>query len=194
MFSGRLTCDHRVKLQPLRLRRLYRLAQTALFRLIQILFDIALLRRGPQDLPKSWLVLYAAVALWFGGIVLTILIRPELSFAALGRDIAGWLASLALFAAIISVAGQPERILQALSAIVGAGAVIMLGQILTDLLSILVSNGGNLFVRDLLLLWAVFVKGYILAAAIGVKALVGVLISVAVFVARIAVSQSLAVS
>ena len=165
-----------------------------MLKLIQILFDIALLRRGPQDLPRSWLVLYATVALWFGGILLTMLIRPELSFAALGTDIAGWLASLGLFAVIISVAGQPGRILQALSAIVGAGAVIMLGQILTDLVSILLDNGGNLLIRDLLLLWAVFVKGYILAAAIGVKALVGVLLSVVVFIARIVVSQSLAVS
>ncbi len=192
MFSERLTCDDRVTISPWRLRRLHRFVQTALLKLIQTLFDIALLRRGPQDLPKSWLVLYATVTLWFGGILLTMMIRPELSFAGLGRDVAGWLASLGLFTVIISAAGRSDRILQALSAIVGAGAVIMLGQILTDLLSILFNNGGNLLVRDLLLLWAVFVKGYILAAALGVKAIVGVLISVAVFVARIAVSQSLA--
>jgi len=162
--------------------------------LIRSFFDIALLRRGPQDLPKSWLVFYAAVALWFGGIALTILIRPELSYARLQQDIAGWLASLFLFAAIILVAGQPQRILQALSAIVGAGAVIMLGQILSDLLSIALNNGSVLLVRYFLLLCAVFVKGYILAAAIDVKALVGVLLSVAVFAARIAVTHSLAVS
>lgn len=165
-----------------------------MLKLIQILFDIALLRRGPQDLPRSWLIFYAAMALWFGGILVTMLILPDVSYAALGRAIAGWLASLGLFAVIISVAGKPERILQALSAIMGAGAVIMFGQILADLLSILLNNSGNLFVREALLFWAVFVKGYILAAAIDVKALVGVMLSVAVFAARIAVSHSLAVS
>ncbi|MEM8816381.1 MAG: hypothetical protein AAGE85_11175 [Pseudomonadota bacterium] len=165
----------------------------ALLTLIHTLFDIALLRRGPEALPKSWLVLYLALALWFGGILLIKLSSPTLSFASLFADIAGWLASVALFAVIISAAGFKARLLQSLSAIIGAGAVILCGQIVAGALAALLqSDGGALLVREVLLLWAVFVKGYILAAAINAKALIGVLLSIVVFVARLIVSQSLA--
>ena len=165
-----------------------------MLKLIQILFDIALLRRGPQDLPNSWLILYVTLALWIGGGLLAMLVLTGGSLAAFSRDIVGWLASLALFATIVSIAGHSGRVLQTVSAIAGAGAVIVLCQVFSDLVSILLSNDGNLLVRDLLLLWAVFVKGYILAAAIEVHAMIGILLSVAVFVARLAISQSLPVS
>lgn len=90
----------------------------------RVFLNIVLLRRGPQDLPASTLLLALliatavlanlAVALAFDLDVALILMRALVD-AALG---------LLLTAAVLSVAGKPHRFLQSSTAMVGAGLVI----------------------------------------------------------------------
>ena len=177
---------------PLAIVRRFRYIATRVLILLKAFFEIALLRRGPDSLPDAWLVLYAAIGMWIGGILLMAAIAPGIGVGDLLPIIAGWVSSLLLFAIVIAVAGYPQRIRQSLSAIAGAGAAILLVQVLAAsiMLPLNVGTAANLAVQ-ILLLWAVFVKGHIVAMAISVRPILGVGISVIVYIMRELVTYSL---
>lgn len=160
--------------------------------LLKTFLDIAILRKGPDALPAAWLVLYVAVALWLAGIIVMALIVPGLGIADLLPSIVGWASSMLLFALVIAVAGYSNRLPQSLAAIAGAGAVVLYAQVaaVAVLLPTAGAQMGNLAVQ-VLLLWAVFVKGYIVSATIGIRPLLGVAISFIVYIMRELVTYSI---
>ncbi len=163
-----------------------------MFTLLKTFLDIAVLRKGPDALPASWLVFYIAAGLWLSGIVFMTLVVPEATLVESVPGVAGWAASMLLFAVVIIVAGHAPRLVQALAAIAGAGAVIVFVQVTA--MALLSSVGGVRaanFALEVLLLWAVFVKGYIIALTIGIRPIFGVGISLVVYVVRVLVSYSL---
>ena len=90
---------------------------------VSLYVQIALLRRGPQDLPVSRLLLlvtvcgYAAV-----NALVSALLPPSTGWAAqLAIDVAF---TLAWYAALLQLAGRSERFLQTASAVFGFQAVL----------------------------------------------------------------------
>src|SRR5579871_2932352 len=91
--------------------------------LIRLFAQIALLRRGPQDLPASGLLLALAVSAYFAVNCVVASLLPPMS---------GWLAHLAVDVAftlawyygLLRVAGRPERTLQTSTAVFGYQAVL----------------------------------------------------------------------
>ncbi|MCH7834877.1 MAG: hypothetical protein IH911_07355, partial [Proteobacteria bacterium] len=79
---------------------------------IRTLFDIALLRKGPEDIPRSWLLLYLSAALW----LFTILTAAVLIESFDVRDV--WIAVVSLligvscYMGVLLVAGHSSRSLQ----------------------------------------------------------------------------------
>ena len=89
--------------------------------------------------------------------------------------------------------GFSSRLNQTLAAIVGTSAIILLTQVIVlATVRPLAGEGVSELLVNLLLLWSVFVKGSIVAQAINVHQLVGVAISVVVYVVRLYVSTALA--
>jgi len=94
---------------------------------LRIFLDIVLWRRGPQDLPASSLLLWAAVAAYVA--------VSAVQLALLGETAATWLffvvADPLLLAAwvwlVLRLYGRRERFLQTASAVFGTGAVLGLG-------------------------------------------------------------------
>ena len=102
---------------------------------------------------------------------------------AIAVTVASWIVSLVSYALVILLAGFRGRLVQALTAIIGCGALIFLTQVaglvfLTPFLGALLAQ----IFAYLLLVWSVRVKGHIIACTIDCTWYMGVLIAISVFV------------
>ena len=158
--------------------------------LIRTLFDILTIRKGPDSIPYSWLLLYAAVLLWFLPLLTASVLVPNFRGAVVAVAVASWIVSLVCYALVIVLAGFKNRLLQALTAIIGCGALIFLGQVagLIFLTPFLGAALAQLFIY-LLLAWSVRVKGHIIARTIDCEWYLGILIAISVFVLQYAFSN-----
>jgi hypothetical protein len=154
-----------------------------LFALIETLFDIIRLRKGPDAIPHSSVLFVMIVALWLlAGLIMTQL-TVELDAKDFVIGTITGIAGLALYAAIIVFAGQQARLMQTVMAFLGCGALLSLifvaGEVfLTPFLSANIVN----FIVSLVLLWTVPVEGHIISRAIDRHWYVGVVIAMAVFI------------
>jgi len=151
--------------------------------LFETLFDIIRLRKGPDALPHSVILLLIVTTLWlFAGLTMIVL-TPELDekdfIIATITGVAGY----TCYTAIVIFAGRRARLLQTIMALLGCGALLSLmfvaGRVfLSPFLS---ENIVNLVVT-LILLWTVPVEGHIIAKAVDRHWYIGVVIAMAVFV------------
>ena len=151
--------------------------------LLETLFDIIRLRKGPDAIPYSWGLCLFILLLWMvAGFAIT-LTTPEMTdrdfLVAMLTSVAG----LACYAAIIVLGGKAPRLLQTVTAIFGCGALLSLLSVAVDVvLSPLLSDDAANIVVTLVLLWSVPVEGHIIARAIDRQWFVGILIAMAVFI------------
>ena len=158
---------------------------------IKTLFDILILRKGPDAVPYSWLLLNAATVMWFMPLLIAAVVVPGFGGAAVLASVASWALSLVCFAGIIVLAGYPSRLLQALTAIIGCGAIIFVAQVVGLVAaSVLLGAAVAELVIYLLLFWSVYVKGFIIARTISRDWYVGVVIAIAVFLLQYAFSKA----
>ena len=159
--------------------------------LIRTLFDIVTIRKGPDSIPYSWPLLYASVLLWFFPLVVANVLVPNFRGAVVAVSVASWIVSLLCYALVIMLAGFKSRSVQALTAIIGCGALIFLAQVagLIFLTPFLGAALAQIFIW-LLLFWSVHVKGHIIARTINREWYVGFLIAIGVFVLQYAFSVS----
>lgn len=144
--------------------------------------DIVALRRGPDSVPASWLVLLVALLMMFGS-----------SFAAVTLiDVPGerdhvitWSAyglGIAFYAAVIYLSGRPGRLLQALSCIIACGSLITLLFVAEFVLvTPLLGREFAGLVATLIVFWSVPVEGHIVARAIDQHWFVGIVIAIVAF-------------
>ncbi|HKZ74179.1 MAG TPA: hypothetical protein VJ011_08945 [Steroidobacteraceae bacterium] len=92
--------------------------------LVRLYAQIALLRRGPQDVPGSALVLVATVAGYFVVNFAVSLVLPPIEGAWAGRLAVDVVFMLVWYAALLRLAGKPERFVQTASAVFGFQAVL----------------------------------------------------------------------
>ena len=169
-----VTCDDGTNVAAFRL---------TLFLLLRTFIDIIALRKGPDSVPASSLVL--AIALVMMGVssyVATMLIGRDAE-----RDYAmtflGYGLGILFYAAIILISGRARRILQSITSIIGCGSVITVffaaGFVVCEPL---MGREGAAVVATLILLWSVPVEGHIIARAIDQHWFVGVAIAMTAFV------------
>jgi hypothetical protein len=89
--------------------------------LIQLFTQIALLRRGPQDLPASLLLLGMTVVGYFGINFLVSSLMPPIKGWPLVVDV---VFTLAWYVVLLRLAGRAERTLQTTTAVFGFQAVL----------------------------------------------------------------------
>lgn len=93
--------------------------------LFRVIWQIALLRRGPQVLPASSALLYLVLAIhWLTGVVLG-LTALQLDLALL-LSLAGTLMMVALVHGLLLVHGQQSRVTQTLTALAGSEILLTL--------------------------------------------------------------------
>jgi hypothetical protein len=151
--------------------------------LVRTLFDITLLRKGPDSIPASMILLVLVIGLWlFSSLAVLSLIEQydERDFI-IGLYTA--LAGVIAYTAILVVAGHTSRAVQTITAILGCGALISLAFVaefvmFTPFLGPKITG----IVAQLILLWSVPVEGHIIARALGRHWYIGIVIAIGVFV------------
>jgi len=177
---GRLTCDHDAIDGD---------DTSAVQALIKTLFDIITIREGPESIPHSYLLLYIAVALRFFPLFVAVLLLPNFTVPIAILAGAGWLISLAAFSTAIALAGYKQRLLQALTAIIGCNALILLARVAGRIfLPPFLGIGLVRVIVGLLILWSVRVEGHIITRTINCKVHEGLLIAIGVLVLEYAFS------
>ena len=154
--------------------------------LLQTLFDIIRLRKGPDAIPHSGLLLIIVVAVWLGVDILGGLIVPR--FGGLSASgIAITLLGLVVFAMMATLDGKNARMVQMLTAMIGCGALF--GLTLTLVLAVALRLGQYPPVPLLALLsvwsvtlFSVIVDGHIVSRTLERPRLHGIIAAFMVFV------------
>ena len=150
--------------------------------LIRTLFDIVLLRRGPDAVPHSGLLFMMALGLWLfsslAGLTLIDRFDEDDFFLGLFSGIAG----VACYSVVVVLAGYSARLLQTITTLIGCGALIFRAFVAEyTLFNPLAGERVTGLVANLILLWSVPVEGHIIARAINRHWYIGILIAIAVF-------------
>lgn len=157
---------------------------------LNVLLDICLLRRGPEDMPYSGLVFTICVGLWLLALGATMLALGNFDSRDAAVAAASAVVGLLAYMTLISLTGFGNRALQTLSALIGCGALISFAMLallllLTPLAGALVANLGAF----LLLAWSVPVKGHIIARALERHWYIGIVIALSIFLLQLAFTQ-----
>lgn len=150
--------------------------------LLKILFDILLLRKGPEAVPRSGLLLLMVIGLWLfsslAGLALIDRFDEDDFFLGLFSGIVG----IASYAVVVVLGGYSERLLQTITTLIGCGALIFFAFIAEYVLfRPVVGERVTGLVANLILLWSVPVEGHIIARALNRHWYIGILIAIAVF-------------
>ncbi|MBT8093151.1 MAG: hypothetical protein KJN77_08950 [Gammaproteobacteria bacterium] len=172
---------------------LYR--QRALCHVLQLfrtLFDIIRLQKGPDAIPHSQVLFAVIVGIWLSAGLVMMAAAPELDATDFVTGTFIGLIGLACYAAVIVFFGKSARLLQAIMALLGCGALISLVFVVMDtLLPLISSEAAASIVATLILLWSVPVEGHIIARTIERQWYVGIIIAVSVFVLQLVLYSAL---
>jgi hypothetical protein len=157
--------------------------------------EIVLLRKGPDSIPRSVVLLIMIVVLWlFSSLAVLALIEQfDESDFLLGLFTA--LVGILCYAAVVVISGHSPRVLQTVSAVLGCGALISLAFVAEFVLfTPFLGQSISGIVAQLILLWSVPVEGHIIARAIDRHWYVGILIAISVFVLQFVIYNIVSVS
>ena len=155
----------------------------AMLPLIQTLLDIALLRKGPEHIPRSKLLLLLAIGLWLFAVLCQVALIKQIDESDFALEVFSALVGVTCYSAVIVGFGQAPRLIQTLTAILGCGALMAI--VFTVAYIVLQAIGSPimmLIVVWAIVLWSVSVKGHIIASAINRHWYLGLAIAVSVFV------------
>ena len=149
---------------------------------IRTLFDIVLMRRGPDAVPRSGVLLLMAIGLWLFSSLAGRALIDRLDESDFFLGLFSGIVGIACYAVVVVLGGYAERLLQTITTLVGCGALIFLVFVAEYVL--FMPFAGERFtglVANLILLWSVPVEGHIIARAINRHWYIGILIAIAVF-------------
>ena len=150
---------------------------------LKTLFDIVLLRKGPEHLPRSPVVLMMSIVLWLFSALFALALIERYDESDFFLGLFSGLVGIVCYAAIVVMSGQPARLLQTVSAIVGVGALITLAFVVEySVLTPFLGDVSAGLIATLILFWSVPVEGHIIARAIDRHWYVGIVIAVGVFI------------
>lgn len=155
--------------------------------LLRTFVDIIALRKGPDSVPASWLVL--AIALVLMGLsscasVVMIDVDRERSYPLM---LLAYALGILFYSAVVLLSGRAKRLLQAISSIVACGSIITLFVVVVFVAGTpLLGREGAAAAATLVLFWSVPVEGHIIARAIGQHWFVGIAIAMTAFVLQYA--------
>jgi hypothetical protein len=150
---------------------------------LQTLFDIALLRKGPEHIPRSVVMLLMAIVLWFFAALSALALIDRFDESDFLLEIFSVLIAVACYSAVVTGSRQSSRLTQTITAILGCGALLTIVFVAAYvLLQPFIGAGLMTLVAWLILLWSVSIKGHIIASAINRHWYVGLAIAVAIFV------------
>lgn len=149
---------------------------------LKTLFDITLLRKGPEHFPRSVLILLMSIALWLIAALTALALIDRFDESDFVLEIFSAMVGVSCYAGLVVVTGYAPRIMQTLSAIIGCGAMLSLVFVAAYALFQPFLGGTMIsLIAWAILLWSVSVKGHIIARAINRHWYVGLAVAAAVF-------------
>jgi hypothetical protein len=157
---------------------------------LRTLLDITLLRKGPQDLPRSPVTLFMASLFWLFVILFSQVVLFGLSGQRFFLEIVLLAVALAIYYLMLAVNGKSARVGQCIAAILGAGAMVMLLFVLSTL-SIwrFFGPAGVQFAVAAFMIWSVCAKGHIIAQGLDRQWFVGAILAFAVVALQLLVGD-----
>lgn len=144
------------------------------------------MRKGPEHVPASWLLLAVSIGLlaaasFCGTVLIERLAQQDLRVSVLTHML-----GLAFYGTVLFVTGFGHRILQALTCVIGCGAVLVFLFVAEYVLfrPFLGTDVAGL-IAALIILWSVPVEGHIISRSIQQHWFVGVAIAVASFILQL---------
>lgn len=161
-------------------------------KLLKTLLDITLLRRGPDGIPHSWIVLDLCIGLWLLALFATTVMIDNFSMRDAGVAVGSAVVGILCYSVVLAIRGYAARTLQTVSALIGTGALISFAM-LAVLVMVTPFVGRNIanLVAFLLLVWSVPVKGHIIARAINWHWYAGIAVALAIFMLQLTFTQTL---
>lgn len=151
--------------------------------ILKTFLDVILLRKGPEDIPNSLLLLWTSVFMVvLSRLLLHVSIETDYR-ADLALDFAAELIRVGLYVAILFVSGYISRIAQTMTAIIGCTAIMVLLFVLIYMLSrpfVGYELAGAIawFVAP----WMILVEGHIISRALQQHWFTGIAIAVMIFI------------
>ena len=159
--------------------------------LVRTLFDIAMLRRGPEHLPRSFVLLGMTTTLWLFAALAALALIRRFDEADFFLSVFSAFIGVLCYATIIVGFGYRSRTLQTVCAIIGVGALITLVFVAEYvLLTPFLGEANAGFIATIILFWSVPVEGHIIARAIDRHWYIGILLAVGVFIVQYVVNVS----
>ncbi|MDA0705449.1 MAG: hypothetical protein O2907_10880 [Proteobacteria bacterium] len=156
---------------------------TPLLLFVKTLFDIAMLRKGPQHIPRSGILLLLAILLWVVAVLAALVLIDRFDEPDVVLEFFSVLIAVVCYSAIVLASGQGPRLTQTITAILGCGALLTITLVAGYvLLQPFIGAALMTLVASLILLWSLSIKGHIIASAINRHWYVGLTIAVSIFV------------
>jgi peptidoglycan/LPS O-acetylase OafA/YrhL len=151
-----------------------------------------LLRKGPEHVPRSWLVLLLAVGLMVLSVFCANVLVPSTGERDYFVIYTSSLVGLLIYSGVLFVTGYGRRLLPVLSAIIACGSILTLLFVaeyvmLQPFLGVRIAS----ILATLIIFWSVPVEGHIIARAIQQHWFAGIAIAMVVFIMQVAFQQML---
>ena len=161
--------------------------------LLKIYVDMLALRRGPDAIPHSWVILMLSIGML---ILSSICAAAFIDFIRMQNQFltySGYSLGLLFYGSVLFISGYANRILQTISAIVACGAMITV--LFVAEYVVFKSIFGPKFASDvgiLIMFWSVPVEGHIIARAIRQHWFVGITIAMAAIILELGFQSAFA--
>ncbi|MDZ7645102.1 MAG: hypothetical protein U5K76_13345 [Woeseiaceae bacterium] len=160
--------------------------------LLRTFVDIIALRKGPDSVPRSWLVVMFALVLMVISAYATVTVIGSETERNYGLTAMTYGLGILFYAAIIYLSGHPQRILQSVASIIACGSLITFLFVAEyALFKPLLGQQFAGLVATLILFWSVPVEGHIIARAIAQHWFVGIAIAMVAFVLQFGLQSAL---
>lgn len=148
-------------------------------------YDIILLKKGPEDLPASPLLLAFSALLWVLTFVLAYAVFEWLDGRRLVIAATASLLAIGAYQSLLLISGRAARTLQTQSALIGCGSLISLAYIGLLVIGARFDEQTAIVfevLAQLVSLWSVPVKGHIVGRALDIHWYIGIAIAGGVFI------------
>jgi hypothetical protein len=163
--------------------------------LIRTLYDITLLRKGPEAIPPAWLLLVPVTGLWTFSMLAAAALIDRYDESVVAMNFFSAVIGLLCYAAVVAASGRGTRMVQTIAAVIGCGTLIFMAAIAEYvLLQPILGEDVSADLATLINLWSVPVEGHIIARAIDRHWYIGILIAMGVFVLQLVVLNYLSTS
>ena len=161
---------------------------------LRTLLDIALLRKGPEHIPRSVVMLLMAIVLWLFARLATLALISGSNERIFVIEFFSAFFSSCMYVLVVVLAGKNARLLQTITAIIGVSAVMRVVYLAAN--TLLMPFLGVGFMRIVVIatvLWSISVKGHIIASSIERHWYAGMAVALGVTIMQIAFELSMPV-